>query len=268
MPFNKTTRESLKRDSRVVGKEWNKVYGGYFSDTRVLDSFVRAGEKHWAGLPKKPRILYLCSGNGLLGEHLAEHLREKGLEPTLTIVDASPEHLEQNANPKTRKLQLDVLDMDLKEEFDVIIARSSQDYQPTPELQVKMLETVARHLKPNGIFINQAASFDTEEARDLADRIYKTTPAIGDRHFQWHGDIGSLYEKAGLMKPEKIGDAPVLALTHEDHSTRYGIIREDVTRIRGLIRAVPASKRKEIKVTGKGYKMNCLFPIYASKLKR
>ncbi len=268
MRLRETTRRNLESDSRVVGKNWGKVYGGYFSDERVLNSFIRAGEKHWAELPKKPKILYLCSGNGLLGEHLAGHLREKGLEPALTIVDASPEHLEQNANPNTRKLLMDVLDMDLGEEFDVVIVRSAQDYQPTPELQVKMLETAARHLKPNGVFINQAASFDTKEARDLADRIYKTTPPIGDRHFQWPGDIGSLYERAGLTAPEKIGDAPVLALTHEDHATRYGVTREDIERIQSLIRAVPASKRTGIRVTGKGYEINCLFPIYASELKR
>lgn len=268
MPFKKITKQNLQRDSRVAGTRWNSVYGGYFSDKEVLDSFIRAGGKVWKSLPEEPEILYEASGTGLLGEHLVEYLKTLGLRPKLTIVDASKAQLDQNANPDTEKIHADILSMRLGRKFDVIIARSSLDYQPTPELQVRMLERTASHLKENGVFINQAASFSTREARDLADRIYNTTHQIGNRHFHWEGDFGELHEKAGLEKPVKIGEAPALRLTHEDHSARYGTTREDVGRIRKLITAVPSSKRSEIKATGKGYEINCRFPIYVTRLAR
>ena len=268
MELHPATKENLGRDRLVVVKAWGKVYGGYFSDERVLNAFIRAGRKHWEALPKNPRVLYVCSGNGLLGERLAGHLRKEGLNPKLTIVDASKEQLEQNPNPATRKLRLDVLNMDLNEKFDLIIMRSSLDYQHTPELQVQMLERIARHLKPDGIFLNQAASFRTKTERDLADDIYKTTPQIGDRHFQWHGDLGELHDKAGLEKPKKLGEAPVLRLTHEDHASRYGITHDDVKRIQEMIRRIPRNERKAIKTTTEGYEIKCQFPIYATRLKK
>ena len=272
MKFRATTRRNLERDKLVVGKEWGKVYGGYFSDEKAIASFLDALKtQHWklGKLPSTPKILYLASGNGLLGEHVARHLEESGFgQPQLTIADASNEHLKQNENPQTRKVLADALDLQLNEKFDLIIMRSSLDYQPTPALQIQMLKRVAAHLKPGGIFINQAASFETQEERDLADAIYKTTPKIGDRHFQWKGDLPELHEAAGLTAPQQIGEAPVLALTHEDHVARYGITPKDVKRIQGLIREIPAENRKAIKTTKNGYEVDCRFPIYAASRKR
>lgn len=266
MRLRRTTKENLSRDRKVVGEPWAGVYRGYFSDGKVTQKFIIASEPLLEILPQEPEVLYLCSGNGFLGERLVEDLKRKGLKPKHTIVDASEEQLGQNKNPDTMKICADALGLDLGKKFDVIIMRSSQDYQPTARLQVELLKTVARHLKPEGIFINQAASFSTKEERDLADEIYRSTPEIGDRHFQLETEMAALHEKAGLGKPEIIGEAPALKLTHEDHAARYGIKLEDVRRIQALIKSTKGSGR-EVRATRAGYEIDCRFPIYASRLK-
>src|SRR3989344_8069421 len=152
------TRYNLEKDKNVLGKEWLSTYGGYFSDKENIELFINAVRPI---LPdKKLDILYVMSASGLLGEKLIETLG-KG---SLTIVDVSREHLDENKNPKTRKIHGDVLELDLEEMFDVVIMRSSMDYFSSKFLQVKLLEVIKKHLKPDGIFINQPAYIaDVEE---------------------------------------------------------------------------------------------------------
>lgn len=263
MKLSMLSKENLKRDRRVLGKGWQTVYGNYFSNKRVTSAFISASKPFLHRLPGNAAVLYVCSGTGLLGESVCAYLRKIGKTPTLTIVDASPDQLRQNKHPLTQKIRQDALFLDLGRKFDLIIMRSSLDYFPTKQLQTKVLARVRRHLNPGGVFINQCAAFPSLQERNIADAIYASTPKIGRRHFQCPSEVPQLYDRAGL-KARLIGNAPSLKLTHQDHCTRYGLTDAEVEKIRGVIRSAP--KTPNIRPTGKGYVINCTFPIYAARL--
>lgn len=262
MKFADISRQNLRRDSRVLGKSWNRVYGNYFSNLKVIHLFIASSAPLLRRLPLNTSVLYLCGGTGLLGEAFCAYLKHIGKNPSLTLVDASPEQLRQNRNQRTRKIKQDVLFLDLGEKFDVVLMRSSLDYFPRKGLQVQVLKRVARHLKPGGIFLNQSAAFPSIAERNLADTIYASNAKIGKRHFQCPPEISGLYRKAGL-RVKLIGHAPILKLNEEDHRKRYGLTNSEVEKIRQIIKNQP--RTKAIKITKKGYEINCSFPIYAAR---
>ncbi len=265
MALSEVTKRNVHRDRRVLGRNWSRVYGNYFSDERVLRSFVDLSSRHLEALPKKPKILYVCSGTGLLGERVVEHLRKRGKMPSLTIVDASEAQLSQNTNPATHKVLGDLLRLHLHEKFDLVIMRSSLDYFHTPALQVAALKRVKAHMANGGIFINQCAALPTLAERNLANAIYSANPKIGKRHFQ-SIDLPALYTRAGL-DVEKLGAAPQLFLSSSDHVLRYGLSLDEVAKIQRLIASTPAAKRPSIKIASKSYKLTFDFPIYVARKK-
>src|SRR3989338_3885305 len=115
-------KDNLEKDKNVLGKNWFSTYDNYFSDQENIDLFIDAV------IPKLPTrkldILYVASASGILGESLLLALG-KG---DLTITDISVEHLRENKNPKTTKICVDLLEMDLGKTFDLIVMRSSLDY--------------------------------------------------------------------------------------------------------------------------------------------
>ena len=187
-----------------------------------------------------------------------------GKNPSLTLVEASKEQLDQNANPATRKIHADALLLNLREKFDLVIMRSSLDYFPSREMQVRLLKRIAAHLKHRGVFVNQCASLPTVEQRDLANRIYAASDKIGRRHFQADAEVKKLYAEAGFAA-RFLGHAPRLQITHRDHVQRYGLKPVEVVGIKEIIRGVPQGKRPLIKEKRAGYEMSFTFPIYAAR---
>ncbi|OIO24147.1 hypothetical protein AUJ65_01985 [Candidatus Micrarchaeota archaeon CG1_02_51_15] len=264
--ISNAARENLLRDKRVAGRNWRKVYGGYFSNNRVFSAFVTACRSLFAKLPRNPAVLYVCSGNGDLGERLYLRLRQKGFRSSLTLVDASAEQLRENKNAAAEKIVADVLGLRLDRKFDLVIMRSSLDYFPSAAEQVKALKRVALHLKPRGFFVNQCASLRTLEERRVADLVYSSSPKIGRWHFQWKGDLASVYLRAGFSTPKEIGEAPALRLSEKDHAARYAITEKEVSKIRGIIEG--AQKTRGVRVTRSGYAMTFGFPIYCARLNK
>jgi len=169
---------NLEKDGNVLGDKWLSVYGGYFSDEENIKMFINDVKPF---LPnKKLNILYAASASGLLGERLIESL-EQG---NLTLVDISQKHLDENLNPKTKKVCIDLLEMNLGKKFDLIIMRSSLDYFPNKESQIKVLKVIKDHLKEGGIFINQPAYISDIHDRDLMSEAYNISDKIGKRFFQ------------------------------------------------------------------------------------
>jgi len=262
------TRQNVYRDRRVQGREWKNVYGGYFSDERVINSFLRACEPLVEKLPREPSILYVCSGTGLLGERLCAFLRKRGFAPRLTLVDSSEKQLRQNMNPRTEKIVGDLLRLRLGgRKFDLIIMRSSLDYFYSPSLQRRALKRVASLLKLGGVFVNQCCCFPTLKERALACRMRLLSSKIGRRLFHWPPELPLLYRAAGFEELRKIGEAPPLRLTEKDHVARYGVTREEIAKIRCLIRRVSKGRFRNVRVTQSGYETLEYFPIYAACLK-
>ena len=256
---------NLLRDKKVLGKSWGQTYNKYFGNKKNMLAFVK---KIFPHIPKKKelKILYACSGPGFLGEDLVSALEKKRIKATLLLVDVSKKHLEQNKNPKTRKLCSDLLKARIREKFDVIIMRSSLDYFWTEKSQVRILKKLKRWLNAGGVFFNQAASMPTLVQRNLADKIYSSNNKIGKRHFQCDSDIFKIYKKSGFEKIRKIGTAPELKISEKEHAERYSISKEDVKRIQKISAKIPAKKRPNIKATETGYSMTFIYPIYSAKI--
>ncbi|QQR82829.1 class I SAM-dependent methyltransferase [Candidatus Campbellbacteria bacterium] len=245
---------NLERDKRVLGDAWGKTYNSYFSDENNIQSFVSSV------IPYLPNhaldILYVASAGGILGEAL---LKELG-QGCLTLVDISQKHLDSNKNPETKKICADLLEMDLGKKFDLILMRSSLDYFPTKTLQVEVLKKIKKHLKPDGLFINQPAYIGDLADCERISTAYNTVDKIGDRLFQ-SSDIAELYREAGFEEPKKIGEGGVLHISEKEHIERYGVSREDIKKIQGCLKKC----NLYCGVTESGYVMNFDFPIFLSK---
>lgn len=245
---------NLDKDKNVQGKDWFLTYGGYFSNERNIQTFIKSVKKF---LPDRElNILYLASASGLLGEKLVESLgRGK-----LTIVDISSKHLNENKNPKTKKIRANLLKLNLHKKFDLIIMRSSLDYFPSKELQVKVLKVIRKHLKKDGYFINQPAYISRINDRNILSQAYNSIDKIGNRFFQ-SSDMAEIYKQAGFETPRKIGNGKLMVLTEQDHIARYKINRADIE----LIRLILTKARHSASVTKNGYKLRFEFPIFLSK---
>lgn len=259
MQISRLAKENLKLDSRVLGRRWKETYNGFFSDPAHIEEFV---ESCLGYLPDRPRlkILYVASASGLLGEALASRLEGAGREAELTLLDVSRKQLEENRNSRTRKLCADLLTVEISEKFDVILMRSSMDYFPDEQLQVALLRRIGKWLEDGGVFINQPASLRSNEARDVADEVYRSNNRMARRHFQSMVDIGEIYAKAG-MRARKILDGPELTLGEADHRERYGIGDGDVKRIQKIIKL---HNVEGLSATPSGYRIAFTFPIYVA----
>jgi SAM-dependent methyltransferase len=190
------SKYNLDKDKKVLGKKWFTTYSGWFSDEDNIQSFIKTVTPYLS--QKSLDILYVASASGLLGERLLEYLKAS----KLTIVDMSQKHLNENKNRNTIKIKTDILGMNLKKKFDVILMRSSLDYFPSKSLQIKVLKIIKKHLKSDGIFINQPAYIPDIKERDIISSIYNQNKKIGKRLFQ-STDIESIYQKAGFSCPQK-----------------------------------------------------------------
>jgi len=252
--FSKIAEFNLKRDKNVQGKRWLLTYGNWFSDKQNIKSFINAVIPF---LPKKELdILYVASASGLLGENLLMTLG-KG---TLTLVDISKEHLDENDNPTTEKICGDLLKMSLKRKFDLVIMRSSLDYFPSEDLQIKVLKIIKDHIKDNGIFVNQPAYISDLKERNSISEAYNTVDKIGKRFFQ-SSDISSIYAKAGFGTPQRIGESKAMYLTEQDHTKRYGLDMSDISVIQRIIKEA----KHNTQVTSSGYSLKFEFPIFLVK---
>lgn len=247
-------RYNLEKDKNVLGKKWLSTYGGYFSDEENIKLFIKTVKSY---LPKrKLDILYVASASGLLGERLIKSIGEGNL----TIVDASSKHLQENKNPKTKKVYADLLKMKLNKKLDLIIMRSSLDYFPSRQLQIKVLKIIKEHLKPDGIFINQPAYIPNLHDRDILSRAYNSSDKIGNRFFQ-STDVKDIYKEAGLKAPKKIGEGKPMFLSDKDHIERYKLNQHDVD----IVKSILKKAKHYASVTKHGYNLEFKFPIFLSK---
>ncbi len=266
--ISKISENNLKRDKKVLGKNWKKTYNSYFSDPTNINAFIKAVlpeiQKAKTLKNKKLNILYAGGANGLLGEKLVEALQKKGFLPALYLLDISQEHLNQNKNKKTTKILADFLSYNSEIKFDIIIMRSALDYIYRERLQIKALKNLKSQLAENGLFFNCVAAMPTNKERNLADKIYASNKLIGKRHFQSKEDINKLYSKAGIKELKLIGKSKNLIITEKEHIERYNFAAKEVNKISQIItRSKLNSKR--ITITSKSYKLDFIFPIYLAK---
>ena len=247
--------DNLAKDGRVLGKKWFQTYGGWFSDYENMQIFTDSVTQTNLLPNRKLEILYVGSASGALGEELIRTLGQGHL----TLVDISQKHLALNTNPFTTKLCMDVLEMDLRKKFDVVMMRSFLDYFPSAAEQIQVLRIVRNHMRHDGVFINQPAFIPDTNARSIISRAYCSIPNIGRRWFQsW--DIDDLYAEAEFNPTLKYGSGKRMRITEQDHIDRYAITPSDVVAIQSIVKdAKPFAE-----ITEKGYALTFEFPIFAN----
>ncbi|MFA6018346.1 MAG: class I SAM-dependent methyltransferase [Patescibacteria group bacterium] len=250
---DRNTDYNLDKDKNVLGQKWYSTYGGYFSNLKNIDVFVDAL------IPLLPNrsleVLYVASASGLLGERLIKKLGQGHL----MLVDVSKEHLDANTNPNTLKICKDLLDLNLGKRYDLIIMRSSLDYFPTMEQQIRVLKILGNHLRGDGLFANQPAYIGNLSERKVISRMYQDCPKIGNRLFQ-SIDMADVYHEAGFTAPECIGASEDLVTSDRDYQDRYGISAEDIGRIRQMITPDMNYALRTIN----GFELRFEFPIFVS----
>ncbi len=83
----------------------------------------------------------------------------------------------------TKKICCDLLNMNLNKKFDLIIMRSALDYFPTVKIQIDILKILKKHLKKDGIFINQPAYIPDKRERNIISNIYKKQKELETDYF-------------------------------------------------------------------------------------
>jgi len=262
--MDKITKQNLSKDKHVLGQAWNKTYKGYFSNKRVINSFIKSLKPYYNKFPKDLKIMYVCSGTGLLGEELVKNLIKKGFDPELTLLDISKKQLKENQNPCTIKINADLVEFKSRTKYDLVIMRSALDYFYEYNLQIKVLKRIKTLLKSNGFFVNQPASAHSIFDKDLLNDVYLSTKKIGHRNFQYFSELSKQHIKAGLEMPNKIGKSKDMAITNNNHEARYKINKKEVENIRELIKS-SRYKLNNLKITRLGYKLKFNFPIYICK---
>ncbi|VVC71792.1 Methyltransferase domain protein [uncultured archaeon] len=265
MKLSKHAKQNLRADKRVQGKRWGKTYGGFWHNPANAQAFVRATNRYLRALPDEPAVLEVGSADGFLAETVASHLRKLGKHPHVTISDMSAKHLAANPNPRTRKIQADLLTLNLTRtagRFDVILMRSVLHYFPTLALQTRVLRRLRRHLAPGGVLLLQDSVFERQREADLLTRIFQTK--LAPWRFNSTREIQTVTRHAGL-RATRVGFAPDIHVTHDDHARRYALTPADTRHIRALIQAVPATDRPHHHLTKNGYTASAASAIYACR---
>ncbi|VVC71793.1 Methyltransferase domain protein [uncultured archaeon] len=276
MKLSALAKRNLHGDRNVQGKQWKTAVDGYWHSAKSAKDFIRLCRQELNALPDAPRVLELGSADGFLGESVCAYLRSKGKRPHLTLVDMSKAHLRENKHKHTRKIQADLLTLNLTKtagHFDLILMRSVLHYFPSAELQIQVLKRVRRHLAHGGVFLNQAFIAATPEESKLRSASRATTRKVGLRYMPYHRDVPRFYAKAGFTNMRNLGDMPLVHPSLASLIRRSDLTRADIQRTRARYALVPARLRPHLTLTKTAFKRTIPYKVYAatrppSRLKR
>lgn len=150
--------DALNHDrTRSIGRNWNEVYGGYFSSNEPLEQFFVLLEKV---IPSKKNlsVAELGSANANLCKFVGESLVKKGYKVDVTVVGKHEESVFLAPQGIAVNLTVgDLKDWNPDRIFDVILMRSVLHYNSFAD-QLKILKNIRRLMCPGSLFINQLAS--------------------------------------------------------------------------------------------------------------
>jgi|GEM_PF-2363681 len=251
----------------LVGKNWGKVYEGYFERTDIADHVAIACDEILDEIPRDRtvQILEIGSGTGTVGERLSKHLEDSGVNPRLIIADKIRAQVEANENPGTAKAVFDNKKMPLRDEcVDMVVARSVTHYEPTLEQEELVIDEVKRILRAGGFFVDQAVTMATDEEANLIVNIHLLVNKPMDIQSK---------EKVTEMLSQTFDEIkvssdlpPALHSGTKGFLDRYNIRPEEagelVRKIRQLIESVPEELRPNFHTTTDGFEYDVPYTIY------
>ena len=197
-----TNRHNLAIDRPSYGK-WAINYP-LFAATASMKLAYAFFENVQKDPIKVKKIIELGSAEGLFGNYFKKRLISIGGDPSLTLVDAIPEHLAANKDPQVQKICTDLLDFEASEAYDLVLIRSVLHYF-SKEAQQKIIEKIANLLSPGGVVLVQC--FIQE---DINKDIYKKLNEINKKKFCLLGqeDLRNMFKNSGLSLPADPLDLP------------------------------------------------------------
>lgn len=248
---------NIEADRLTFGK-WSKR-NDQFAETEPLRILYEMFEKANMDLPDDPKVIEYGSADGIVGEYFRERLAQDGYNPQLTILDAVKENLDANTNPETRKVQINLLDLNVQNEYDLGLVRSVFHYF-VPDAQKYVAKNIYNSLKPGGYLLSQ--NF-IQPKSDL--ELYLRINRMIGKYFQIEADEGvitKMFSDTGFAEVRKLGDMPVWEYTSENLKTRYDLNDSNIQEMRQLILDTPEPSRRGFRVTETGFVLPVPYKVF------
>lgn len=255
-PEEKMHASEADKKGGAIGEDMERVYGGYFGREDVAEDFAESVRNIEGELSDtRPLIVYEIGANtGVVGEKVSEFLEEDEIEHRLIISDINQEAVTDNPNPETAKIFTENKNMRLPDKgSELVIARSVTHYEPSEEGMIQVLDEVNRVLTEDGIFVNQAVSFDNEDEvnmlsglhEDIVDKDMNVTTS--EENWNHHEKVFDNVEVSDVEPPVLAGEEDGFYERYKDTLEEKGISKQEtIDRVRKYIKNTPQEKRPHV----------------------
>lgn len=254
---DRINRQNLDADYRTRGK-WAQIMD-QFSNQENIKSVYKDFWDMRPNLPKNMKLSDFGSADGLFGSFFKKELEMQGYSVHLTIIDIIQEHLDQNRDDTITTIQKDLLDLNLKQVFDLGLMRSVLHYFDMKNQPI-VLRNIYESIKEGGYFLSQ--NFVQKE-EDL--ELYSELNQMIGKNFQLidrHGLLKLLID-AGFKEIQEI-DSDIWYHSHGDLKKRYGLgdVEIDLMRERVVERK---SEKSLFRLLEKGFEVPVPYVTFLAK---
>jgi len=143
------------------GVKIEKVFGGYFSDQKNIDDFIRIGiEPILEKLKNENEITVADFGGGAgnLAEGVKKFLKQHFKTVNMVIIDANLDYLNKAQEKNLDTIEANLLKYYDMKKYDLIIQRAVLHYNENNQKQKKILENIKKSLNKEGFFVSQLST--------------------------------------------------------------------------------------------------------------
>ena len=217
------------REIGVHGSQWERLHGGYFSDSDVVSCLVKEIRKSIEVL-NPDVIVDLAGGTG----YVLRELIRSNIDPCIRLVniDLSRRQLHRTKEPRIRTVRESISDFsryDVCPEAErlLFVMRSAFHYFGRERL-APLLSNLRSQMRKGEMFVHQTASFAFRKDVSCMNMLYQEMGTA-----KW---FPTVREMRRLLRDEgwsivRVSRAPKLLLTSEDLAGRYNLSRETVKQI-------------------------------------
>ncbi len=278
------------------GVKIEKVFGGYFSDSKNIEDFIKIGIIPILPNLKKQRVVRVADfggGAGNLARGVKKFLEKHFEKVEFIIVDANPDYLKQARGKGLSTINANLLEHCEKNKYNLIIQRAVLHYNESNKKQEKILENIRKSLKKRGFFVSQLST-GTKENCQMRNEIVNQNGLLPDGGRRTHLWISTeeyldMLEKIGFPENKISGFAKNGSWVIEEMWDRFNDKtfkelrkREDVMGLENLHQRKKVFFQNSLKIIGKyteknsyetlgvenltdDYRVNYQYPIVISK---
>jgi len=226
--LDKSDTEVL-REIGVHGSQWERLHGGYFSDSDVVSCLVKEIRKS-IEVSNPDVIVDLAGGTG----YVLRELIRSNIDPCIRLVniDLSGRQLYRTNDPRISCLRKSIRkfhrdDICPEAERFLFVMRSAFHYFGRERL-APLLRHLRSQMKKGEMFVHQTASFAFRKDVSCMNMLYQMMGTA-----KW---FPTVREMRRLLRDEGwsivyVSRAPKLFLTSKDLAGRYNLSKETVKRI-------------------------------------